>query len=92
VPMLVRWCRPTGLPVSIFSCMRLTQAVHAAHRTRITNRQKLLTFYCLLPFILTLRPGLIMPQTSDDSLLATRPWSSAKIPLQLSTVAGLVAK
>jgi len=41
-------------------------------RRRITNRQKLLTFYCLWPFILTLRPGLIMPQTSDDSLLASR--------------------
>jgi len=37
---------------------------------RITNRQKLLTFFCLLPFILTLRPGLIMSKTSDDSLLA----------------------
>jgi len=36
----------------------------------ITNRQKLMTFYCLLPFILNLRPGLIMLQTSDDSLLA----------------------
>jgi len=33
-------------------------------RPRITNRQKLLTFYCLWPFILTLRPGLIMSKTS----------------------------
>jgi len=37
---------------------------------RIMNRQRLLTFYCLQPFNLTLRPGLIMSETSDDSLLA----------------------
>jgi len=37
---------------------------------RITNRQKLLTFYCQWLFILTLRTCLIMPQTSDDSLFA----------------------
>jgi len=39
---------------------------------RITNRQRLLTFYCLFPFNLTLRPGLIMSKTSDDSSLAAR--------------------
>jgi len=37
---------------------------------RITNRQKLLTFYCLWPFNWTLRPGLIMPKASDDSLFS----------------------
>jgi len=41
-------------------------------RKRITNRQKLLTLYCLWHFILTLRPGLIMSKTSDDSLFACR--------------------
>jgi len=38
----------------------------------MTNRQRLLKFYFLQPFILTLRPGLIMSKTSDDSLLASR--------------------
>jgi len=34
--------------------------------------RSLLIFYCLWPFILTLRPGLIMSKTSDDLLLALR--------------------
>jgi len=38
---------------------------------RLTNRQKLLTFYCLWLFILTIRPSLIMSKTSDDSLFAS---------------------
>jgi len=41
-------------------------------RMRIRNRQRLCAFYCLLPFILTFWPGLILTKTSDDSLLACR--------------------
>jgi len=40
---------------------------------RITNRQKLLTFYCLWAFNWTLQPGLIMPKASDDSLFSCGP-------------------
>jgi len=42
-----------------------------AHGMKITNRQKFLNIILLLVsdlFNLTLRPGLIIPQTSDDSL------------------------
>jgi len=38
---------------------------------RKANRQKLLTFYCMRPLNWNLRPSLIMPTTSADSLFAT---------------------
>jgi len=37
---------------------------------RVANNESSEIIDCLKPFILTLRPGLIMSKTSDDSLLA----------------------